>query len=154
MKTTLFIIILFLSNLTAQQYYYTFSELKGMEDGNNDTHLFYRLYTFQKGGSIIGDYFENSIHHFDLENETDTVFLFDGGRIGESVNSVIDLDFWNADPSKFIYLGVGVSVDPVYYIKRFDEESSFWVLGTGLGTNIGISKQNDSLVFALNFKKH
>ena len=64
MKTTLFIILLFLSNLSAQQYYYTFSELRGMEDNSNNTHLFYRMYTFQKGGSIIGDYYENSILSF------------------------------------------------------------------------------------------
>lgn len=157
MKKILSLIFLFLfsnsSNLFAQQYYYTFSELRGMEDNSNNTHLFYRMYTYQKSGSIyFGDYIENSIHHFDLENETDTLFLFDGGRIGDFTTGVIDLDFWDNDPSKFIILGVGTSVDPVLYIKRFDESNSTPIFELINGTNIEISKQNDSLVYALNLK--
>ena len=135
------------SNLFAQQHYYTFSELKGMEDSSGSTHLFYRLYTFQKGGSIIGDYYENSIHHFDLKNETDTLFLFDGGRIGDFTTSIIDFEFWNSDPSEFIYLGVGASVDPVAYIQRFDQEQATYIqLGEAFSLELG--KQNDSLVIA------
>ena len=151
MKKILFLVfLLFSSNLFylfSQQYYYTFSELKGMEDSNNNTHLFYRLYTFQKGGSIIGDYYENSIYHLDFENEKDTLFLFDGGRLGDFTNSIVDLEFWDTDPSKFIYLGVGISVDPVAYIRRFDQpEHSYFELGEAFGLELG--KQNDSLVIA------
>jgi hypothetical protein len=156
MKKILTLILLFLLlnsfNLFAQQYYYTFSELKGMEDNNNDTHLFYRLFTYQHRGPVLDDYTENSIYHLNLENNKDSLFLYSGGTIGFNNNIIVDLDFWNNDPSEYIILGSYCGVDCDTYIRRFDEESSFLIFGIGIGTNIGISKQNDSLVFALNLK--
>ena len=147
MNKILIIALLFISSLSAQQYYYTFYELKGMEDQSNNTHLFYRLYTFQYGGPIVGDYYENSIYHFDLFNQTDTLFLFEGGRIGESTTGIVDLEFWDNNPATYIYLGVGTSVDQVAFIKRFDQEQpSYNQLGEALSLELG--KQNDSLVIA------
>ncbi|HEX9739849.1 MAG TPA: hypothetical protein VGA29_03655, partial [Ignavibacteriaceae bacterium] len=110
MKKILLIAFLFISSLYSQTYYYTFSELNGIEDNSDKTHLFYRIYTFE-ASPVIGDYFENSIYHFDLEKSTDTLFLFEGGRIGEFVTIMIDLEFWNNNPSEYIYIGMGCGVD-------------------------------------------
>ncbi len=123
-----------------------FSELKGMEDQLGNTHLFYRIYLFQPGGPI-GDYFENSIYHFDLGDLEDSLFLFEGGRIGDSFIRVVDVEYWNNNPNEFIYLGESVSVDPVAFIKRFDTPiPTFSELGEAFG--LELSKQNDNLVIA------
>ncbi len=144
MKNTLFIVLLFICNLSAQQYY-TFSELKGMEDSSNNTHLFYRLYAFQKGGSIIGDYYENSIHHLDIKNNIDTLFLWDGEDYSYNTTGILDLKFLDTDPSKYIYCGFHAVLDPTAFIQRYDESTpSFY----GLGTVENLEIQNDSILFA------
>ncbi len=84
-----------------------FTELKGMEDQFSSTHLFYRIHLYQPGGPI-GDYFENSIYHFDLGNLEDSLFLFEGGRIGDSFVRIVDVEYWDYNPAEFIYLGEGV----------------------------------------------
>ncbi len=67
MKKLAFLFVLILTtSFFPQQKYYTFSELKGMEDNNGNTHLFYRLYTYQKNSDPFADYIENSIHHLDV----------------------------------------------------------------------------------------
>jgi len=146
-RSLLFLTASVLASLTAQQRYYTFSELKGMEDTANNTHLFFRLYTFQKGDVPFSDYYENSIHHFDIQNSIDSVFLKEGQFNSTNIVRISDVEFWNNDPSTFIYSGEDVVVDPVAFIRRFDQtESSFSSLGEG--RNLEIGKQNDSLVIA------
>ena len=151
MKKIFLLTLLFLFsnsfNLFAQQHYYTFSELKGMEDNDNNTHLFYRLYTYQSRGPILDDYSENSIYHLDLGNNKDTLFLFSGGTVSSNNNIIVDLDFWNNNVAEYIVLGAYCGVDCDAYIRRFDEESPSYI-EYGFGNNIEISKQNDSLVFA------
>ena len=151
MKKIFTFILLFLIpnsfNLIAQQYYYTFSELKGMEDQSSNTHLFYRLYTYQSRGPVLDDYTENSIYHLDLGNKKDSLFLFSGGHVGSNNNIIVDVDFWNNNPNEYIILGSYCGVDCDTYIRRFDEESPSY-LEYGFGNSIEISKQNDSLVFA------
>ncbi len=62
-------------SIHAQQKYYTFSELRGLEDNSGNTHLFYRKYHFE------GDQYNNSgvnnIYHLNLANNNDTIFLDD-----------------------------------------------------------------------------
>jgi len=123
-----------------------FSELKRMEDQQGNTHLLYRIYLYQPGGPL-GDYYENSIYHFDLESEADTLFLFEGGRIGDQVIRIIDVGYWNNNPAEFIYIGEGISVDPVAFIQRFDTpDPTFSELGEAFGLELG--RENDSLVIA------
>ena len=146
----LFVIILslaFSSPLSAQNVSPHFSELKGMEDAQGNTHLFYRIF------SSVGAYpfphsFDNSIYHFDLEASTDTFFLYEGGSSDILINyaiNVYDYSFWNNDPSKYIYSGSEIGIDPIGYIKKYDQENGFYY-GFG-GFNIDISLQNDSLIF-------
>lgn len=152
MKKILMILIIFSSLLFSQQKYYTFSELRGMQDSSGNTHLFYRLhYSLDSGSS---HYTENSIYHLDLQNKIDTLFLFDGGGwISSSdipeFSHIVDYEFWNNDPAKFIYSGIGGNIDPICFLKRYDEDSaSLNTLGQIRNGNIEISKQNDSLIFS------
>ena len=145
MKTVLFITLLFLSDISAQQYYYTFSELKGMEDGNNDTHLFYRTYTLKEAGYPFSNYYENSIHHFDIQNNVDTLFLWDGQDYSYNTTRILDLKFWDNNPSKYIYCGFHAVLDPTAFIQRYDESASSFY---GLGTVENLEIQNDSIMFA------
>jgi hypothetical protein len=148
MKKLIVVLLLIISSNTFSQSNVSpqFSELKGMEDQFSNTHLFYRIYLYQPGGPI-GDYFENSIYHLDLGNSEDTLFLFEGGRIGDQILRIIDIEYWNNNPAEFIYLGEGISTDPVAFIKRFDSFGyTFQQLGEAFGLELG--KQNDSLIIA------
>ena len=144
---TLLFLLLNSFNLFAQQYYYTFSELRGMEDNNNDTHLFYRMYRYQHGAPLMDDYSENSIYYLDVNNNVDSIFLYSGGYTGYNNNIIIDIDFWNNNVAEYIVLGAYCGVDCDAYIRRFDEQSPSYI-EYGFGNNIEISRQNDSLVFA------
>ena len=146
----LFVVVLSLTfslQISAQNVSPHFSELKGMEDAQGNTHLFYRIF------SSLGAYpyphsSNNSIYHFDLEANTDTFFLYEGGSSDILFNSwktVDDYSFWNNDPSKYIYCGSEIGIDGIGYIKRYDQGNGFYY-GFG-GFNIDISRQNDSLIF-------
>jgi hypothetical protein len=146
MKTLSVLLFFLFISINAQEKYYTFSELKGMEDQSGNTHLFYRLYTFLEGEFPIGDYYQNSIYHFDLANNEDTLFLYDG-RIYEDIINISDLEFWDSDPTKYIYCGAIISGDAGSFIRRFDQPNpTFDYLGEAYGIELG--KQNNSLVVA------
>ncbi len=82
-----------------------------------------------------------------LYNEMDTLFLWSGQDFNYRSTGVLDLEFWNNNPAKFIYCGFIAVLDPETIIERFDEQhTSYNELGTA--ENLEISKQNDSLVFA------
>jgi hypothetical protein len=152
MKKLLSIILLFLSSLSAQQFYYTFSELKGIEDSNSNTHLFPRLYSEWHSGQSYE--YRNDIYHFDLQTNIDSLFLKDysfyntlyGGGI-----AITDYDFWNNDPSKYIFCYIGTEFDesPSAIIQRFDSKmpNHYWLTNP---PSVGISKQDDSILFGTN----
>lgn len=147
----LVIIALFVSGLlfvvSAQIVSPQFSELKGMEDASANTHLFYRIYSFER--TPTGNYTtDNSIYHLNILTGEDKLFLSDGGSGGvfhHSGITVHDYDFWNNDPTKYIYSGNIIGLDPIGYVKRFDQQNEF-THGFG-GYNLDISHQDDSLVF-------
>ena len=149
MKKIFLLTLLFLFsnsfNLFAQQYYYTFSELKGMEDNNSNTHLFYRTYTLKEADYPFSNYYENSIHHLDIKNNVDTLFLRDGEDYSYNTTRILDLKFWDNDPSKYIYCGFHAVLDPTAFIQRYDESASSFY---GLGTVENLEIENDSIMFA------
>ena len=127
----------------------TFSELRGLDDSLGQTHLFYRKsYTISDS---FGYLYSNSIYHFDVANNIDTFFLADVFEEYPALFfgiSVEDYEFWDNDPAKFIYGGLrSTSIDNTPYLSRFDMENVFGCPG-GITTNIEISRQNDSLVYA------
>lgn len=147
-KVLLILTILLTSAALAQQKYYTFSELKGMEDQAGNTNLFYRLYYYSNNHGNIER--ENSIHHLNLKNDVDSLFLYDGGYsytfAGYTFVSIIDYEFYGKDPSKYIYTHSDCSdPDCVEYITGFDNRGMN-SLNAGYG-NIEISNQDDSMLF-------
>lgn len=149
-----FILLLFLllhSIIVAQNVSSQFSELKGMEDAQGNTHLLYTVYSHQ-----FSPYYESGrddIFNFIPGTLIDTIFLYSGfychNWTGGWVLSVGSYDFWKNDLSKYIYTGyVGSCLDGNIHISRFDSqfvyESMFSVI-----EKIIISKQNDSIIFAL-----
>jgi len=99
-----------------------FSELKGMEDQQGNTHLFYRIYSSYEDYYIYSNH--NDIYHFDLNSSTDTLFLEDYTFENPAYTfhiSVEDYDFWEKDFTKFIKGGsIGFGDIPLPYIQRFD----------------------------------
>ena len=80
-----------------------FSELKGMEDQQGNTHLFYRIFEYISDEN--GFYKGNSIYHIDFSNGIDSLFIRDfindypAYQVFKVVN---DYAFWNNDFTKFI----------------------------------------------------
>ena len=129
-----------------------FSELKGMEDQNNNTHLFYRIYTSFENPPVYD--WSNHIFHLDLYTGIDTMFISSSGHEDPAYNFnkwVGDVEYWNNNPSEFVYCGE-ITFGPFFegsaYISRFDGYTnhfgSFW----GSADYVDISTSNDSLLYA------
>jgi hypothetical protein len=137
--------VLFAQNLVDS----TFTELRGFEDSLGNTHLFYRKY------SLVGNRFSsfytehNDVYHLDLATGQDTLFLqdyfYEGFDRTEAI-IVLDYEFWQNDPGKYIYCGAYFSIDPTVYISRYDSVNVY--LWMGEMQNVEISRQSDSLVYA------
>jgi hypothetical protein len=139
----LFTLYLLLPNNSIAQSYPHISELSGLEDSSGSTHLFFR-YIYPYTGC-----WSKSIYHFDVSSTADTLFISDSGYEifpgwgcqGDYVN---DYEFFNNDPSKFIYCGYNMWIDPVALLRRYDGDVQLEAFGL---TQIEISEMNDSLVY-------
>ena len=145
-RVILLLTFLFTSLIFSQSKYYTFSELNGMEDQSGHTHLFYRLYYDKE----IPNYTDmsNNIYHLDIFNKVDTLFLADGyysNPAWQSGGGASNLEFWNNDPTKYIYIETYCGIDCDGGLVRYD--SLGFNLGIDLPTTFGLSKQNDSLIY-------
>jgi len=126
-----------------------FSELKGMEDQQGSTHLFYRIYEYFS--NQFGFTVENSIYQFDLESLTDSLFLRDyihSDPVMMNAITVNDYKFWNNHSNQFIYAGVIGGQDPVPFINRFDQEYNLLNYFCCEVKNVDISQSDDSLIYA------
>jgi len=136
-------LVLFFNTFTFGQSFPQISELRGLEDSLNNTHLFYRyVYPFSHCWS-------KNIYHFDLLNNVDTLFIPDFGYEvlpgwgceGDYVN---DYEFFSDDPAKFIYCGYNLWIDPVALLRRYDGDIQ---LEAFVLTEIEISNLDESLVY-------
>ena len=149
MKYWLLVFLLFSSFASyGQNIYQHFSELKGMEDYNGNTNLLYRMNSVQKYTNSEID--SNSIYLLNTSNKIDSLFQLDYGWTdvifdGYSRN-VLGYDFWEKNPRKYIVCGVYGSMEPYPFVDRFDKTGIFTNF-MGEVTFIGISRQNDSLVY-------
>ena len=149
-KFILLSMVVFPIALYPQTQDYCLTELRGMEDQKGNTHLFY----WQKnltGNDSVGKY-ENNIYHLDLSNGIDTLFLEQYGLVyryyTEYSESIGDFEFWNNDPSKYIYTKTVCGFDCSASIIRFDgnpDDLQFGFVGIG---KAAISKQNDSTLYS------
>ena len=151
-KLSLFLMLIFFTVSFSQTINYTFSGLRGMEDKNGNTHLFYWKYYFS--GNDTNYNYSNNIYHLDLSNGYDTLFLIQNGSsvypFDSYSRSINDFEFWDNNPAKFIFCGVQCGTDCVFYILRYDYKNNapgFSRLGPPI-TSIFISNQNDSLLYA------
>ncbi|MCL5029782.1 MAG: hypothetical protein M1480_12290 [Bacteroidetes bacterium] len=123
-RLVLLFVIIFSIPLFSQNKNYTFSELRGMEDKNGNTHLFYRKYFSQQDS--ISSSFENCIFHMNIANDSDSLFLIESGfssRLMTGSKYVFDYKFWHNDPSKYIYSGSGCGeIDCAGFVGRYDEQ--------------------------------
>ena len=128
-----------------------FSELKGMEDQNGNTHLFYRIYTNFENPPVYD--WSNHIFHLDLYTGCDTLFISSSGHEDPAYNFnrwVRDVDYWNNNPTEFIFSG-GYSLGPYFegsaFVERFDGYYNtidyFW----GSADYVDISPSNDSMLY-------
>jgi hypothetical protein len=129
-----------------------FSELKGMEDQQSNTNLFYRIYTYYENPPTYQ--WSNHIYHWELSSGIDTLFLSDSGIESPPYNYnhwVSDVDYWNNNPAEFIYCG-GHTFGPFFeggaYISRFDGYTNYFGLFWGITDYLDISASNDSLLYA------
>ncbi len=145
MKAFLLFVLLIFTPITFSQNVSHLFELRGLEDSLGNTHLFYRY------GGMNTSCWQKDIYHLDLINNIDTLFIPDFGYIAYPGSScegiyVFDYEFFNDDPAKFIYGGYDLWIDPIAIIVRYDSEIQIPSFG-GI-TDIEISQQNDSLVYA------
>ena len=147
-----FVLVLFFqlhATLTAQNVSPEFSELKGMEDEQNNIHLLYRVYfNYEDSYSSSGS---NNVYNLTPETLIDTLFLYDGYFCNNWTNgggiSIASYDFWKKDLSKHIYCGMASNCFEGWgYISRFDSQN----VRSGIFESyykISISRQNDSLIY-------
>jgi hypothetical protein len=133
-----------------------FSELKGVEDQQGNTHLFYRIY-HKIVYSPYEDEYSNHIFHYDLINQIDTLFLEEKGYCNPQQSydiRIMEIDFWNNNPAEYVYCGgyqyiAGPLFDSEAFVKRFDGYIN-WFGGSPASCRanyVDISKSNDSLLF-------
>lgn len=149
LRGILFIVLLgLLPNICAQTVGPHFSELRGMEDEESNTHLFYRIYYLTED-TLQNVSRTNHLYHLVPGNYLDTLFLYDYSYYDPIWGSSLilqDYTFWNNDPSAFIWTDTYSSMCSDSYIRRFDNPSGF-PLGIETAYTLLINPENDSLVY-------
>lgn len=150
-KWYLFLCLLILTSFASygQNVYQHFSELNGMEDYNGNTNLLYRIYSLYQDSNTYNN--GNSIYLLNVVNKIDSLFQSDYGYnnkyTGGGFRVISGYDFWEKNPYKFIVCGAIGSDDPSPLIERFDNKD-IRIPNIGEAQFIGISRQNDSLVYS------
>jgi len=143
------LIFLFSLQTSAQNVSPHFSELKGMEDNQGNTHLLYRIYSYLYNNGIS---ISNNIYNLVPETSIDTIYFYSSYFCDQNMGwgiTVHDYDYWENDLTKFIVSGeYETCMEPSPFISRFDSNNVYNGLFLYVG-NIIISNQNDSLVFGL-----
>ena len=140
----------FQSFVYAQNLSPHFSELKGMEDNQGNTHLLYRIYTYQQGPDFQAG--TKNIYNLVPGTSIDTIYFYDYFSCGPFIDygiNILDYDYWDNDLTKFIISGDYVNCfEPSPFISRFDSANVYLDM-FNVTWDIIISKQNDSLIFGL-----
>jgi hypothetical protein len=145
MKTIIILILVTIvtSINFSQTFYYKFRELRGLEDGANTSHLFYRQSDSYEQGPFY--FSENSIFHRNTGNESDSIFLYDGiGAFGGGY--VKGLKFYNNNISDYIYVRLGCGIDCNGELINSDGEVLHVMFQPGL-ISLGISQQDKNFIY-------
>jgi hypothetical protein len=152
MKYAVALVLSFLTftNLcTAQTVYPQCNNLRGIEDSNGNTQLFYRIYSY----SVDERYYNTKydIRRYDTAKNLDTIYLSNS----ESYSIVGFTDFgfiingyqfWKNDFSKFIYSWTDYGSDIGANIRRFGEINCK-NYAMSYPCRFYISSQNDNLLY-------
>ncbi|MGD8307178.1 MAG: hypothetical protein PVF17_11030, partial [Ignavibacteria bacterium] len=121
-----------------------FSELKGIEDQQGNTHLFYRIYS--SGYGTMGYYYSNSIYRLEAALGIDLLFLTHGGFAG-LYNEVNDYTFWGKDYNRYVYAGTHIYIEATPEVYRYDQANPVLVPQMwGSSTNVELSMQDTNLI--------
>ena len=133
------------SVLTAQNVSPQFSELKGMEDEQGNTHLLYRIYSYQEI-QPFGFYEDNSLYHYNLTNQTDTLFIRESGSDISAHIYINDYKIINLNPMHYIYAGsaCGIECSPFAYNSNYGVIFNDGSWGTSFKIGYG---QNPNLIY-------
>ena len=154
MKNVIIFLVAFIISFTIQSNSQNilphFSELTGMEDQQGNTNLFYRIYS--KSYDSLSMSAVRDIRVFNTSTQVDSVYLFDGywcNQLFGGGRAVYTFDIWNKNINSFIYAGELINCfEPYFFVSRFDSMGVYEDMFVQT-QNLFISKQNDSLVFAL-----
>ena len=120
-----------------------------MEDNNDNSHLFYRLYSYWEDELSFREM--NSIYHLDTNSGIDSFFLSDYNQYynftGPEFIRVHDLEFWNNNVNKYIYCGEQGTEDGIGFVQRYDMEYPVNLQSFSI-ENIELSAHDDSLLYA------
>ncbi|MDT3695736.1 MAG: T9SS type A sorting domain-containing protein [Ignavibacterium sp.] len=147
----LFFVVLsltFSSQLSAQNVSPHFSELKGMEDAQGNTHLLYRIYSYQIL-QPFGFYEDNSLYHFDLGNQKDTLFIRESGSNISAHIYIDDYKIIDFNPIHYIFAGTvcGMECSPFAFNSEYGIifNNGSW----GNSEKIDYAKQKDCIYYGL-----
>jgi hypothetical protein len=143
MKGLICVLVLALNYISFSQSYPHLFELRGLEDSLGNTHLFYR-YVYPSAHC-----WSRNIYHYDLSTNIDTIYIRDLGYEvyqgwGCEGNYIYDYEFFDNDPTKYIYGGYNLRIDPVALLRRYDGDIQLEAFAL---TEIEISKLDERLVY-------
>jgi hypothetical protein len=129
-----------------------FSALDGMEDQSGNTHLFYRIYN---NIGIVNDSITNSVYHWNLASNTDSLYFLDYYYYENSLppfsyNKTLGFKFFDNNPNHYIKWGERGNLDYYGYIKKYNNSVSFEQPNTSV---LSIEfKNNDTLYAGTDYK--
>jgi len=116
------IVLVFLtqSMLLAQNVSPQFSELNGIEDEQSNTHLFYRIHSYQELDPF-GFFEDNSVYHLNRSNQIDTLFLNESGSNMMGYFFQNDFKIINFSPMHYINVGTSCPMEcsPFAYNSKY-----------------------------------
>jgi hypothetical protein len=140
MKNVILIIFFFSSTVIISQEQSKFTELRGFEDVNGNTHLFYRMGSNENA--------LNNIYHLNINVNSDSLFLytFSYSAPYNVYYAISDFDFIENNPQKYIWCGLAMYPDNVGYISFYNNIGSFSKFDAI--NNIELSRQDTNLIYA------
>ncbi|UCH66615.1 MAG: hypothetical protein JSW63_05665, partial [Ignavibacterium sp.] len=147
MKGLICVLVLVLNYTSFSQSYPHLFELRGLEDSLGNIHLFYRY--GQPAEPSFSNCWYKDIYHFDIHNSIDDIIIEDGAYSDpyEGCHGIYvsDYEFFDNDPSKYIYGGVDIYIDPSALLYGYDGPISLDAFG--IVRNIEISNQYEDLLY-------
>ncbi|MCB0752575.1 MAG: hypothetical protein KDC52_13980, partial [Ignavibacteriae bacterium] len=129
----------------------TFYGLRGYEDLDGNTHLFFDIGSSIKYDNEWGNYdSKSSITHYNIHNNIDSSFLssysFDFEPISREFDVVTDFELWSISPINFIKCGTsGVTTSKAYL--EINHRPIIFPNFSSSTNNIEISNLNDSILY-------